>query len=77
MKTWTLILALLGVSLMCSAAAAQETGQSTGTGSRRAYRQQIKSMHILDRPSRPGHFYGNTVWRRYNGRSSAGLRRGR
>ncbi len=28
-------------------------------------REQIRSMHILDRPSRPGHFYGNAVRRRY------------
>jgi hypothetical protein len=30
-------------------------------------RQEIKAMPILQRPSRPGHFYGNTV-RRHNGR---------
>jgi hypothetical protein len=29
-------------------------------------RDQIRSMHILDRPSRPGHFYGNAVRRKYN-----------
>jgi hypothetical protein len=28
-------------------------------------RDQIRSMHILDRPSRPGHFYGNAVRRRH------------
>ncbi len=27
-------------------------------------REAIRSMHILDRPSRIGHFYGNTVRRR-------------
>ncbi len=27
-------------------------------------RREIKSMPITDRPSRPGHFYGNTVRRR-------------
>lgn len=29
-------------------------------------RQAIKQMPILQRPSRPGHFYGNTVRRRYS-----------
>lgn len=28
-------------------------------------RQMIQQMHILDRPNRPGHFYGNTVRRIY------------
>ena len=28
-------------------------------------RQEIRSMDILDRPNRPGHFYGNTVRRRH------------
>jgi len=33
---------------------------------RRAYtRQEIRSMNILDRPNRPGHFYGNAVRRRH------------
>lgn len=32
-------------------------------------REEIRSMHILDRPSRPGHFYGNAV-RRKNGREA-------
>ncbi|EMI21595.1 putative secreted protein [Rhodopirellula maiorica SM1] len=30
-----------------------------------AYRQEIKSMPIEQRPYRPGHFYGNTVRRRH------------
>ena len=32
------------------------------TGAERDY---IKSLHILDRPYRPLHFYGNTVRRRH------------
>lgn len=28
-----------------------------------AYREKIRAMHILDRPDRIGHFYGNTVRR--------------
>ena len=33
-------------------------------------RQQIKSTPILERPSRVGHFYGNTVRRRANRETS-------
>ena len=33
-----------------------------------AERQAIRSTHILHRPYRPGHFYGNTVRRRAHGR---------
>jgi hypothetical protein len=45
--------------------------EARGTG---VSRQQIKSMPILERPSRVGHFYGNTVRRRAvrEGSSSAG-----
>ena len=32
-------------------------------------RQSIKSMPIVARPSRPGHFYGNTVRRVHQRRS--------
>ena len=32
-------------------------------------RQAIKSMPIVSRPSRPGHFYGNTVRRVHQRRS--------
>jgi hypothetical protein len=39
----------------------------TRAQARRATRQEIRSMDILDRPNRPGHFYGNTV-RRLHGR---------
>jgi hypothetical protein len=33
-------------------------------------RQEIKQMPITQRPSRPGHFYGNTVRRAQARRSS-------
>ncbi|MBC8873841.1 MAG: hypothetical protein H8E44_30750 [Planctomycetes bacterium] len=65
MNTWTLIIALAGALWMSTAADAQETSRSNNANTRRAHRQTIKSMHILDRPYRPGHFYGNTVRRRY------------
>lgn len=29
-------------------------------------REQIRSMPVVERPSRPGHFYGNAVRRRYH-----------
>jgi len=35
-------------------------------------RQAIKQMPILQRPSRFGHFYGNTVRRRYSRQTSGG-----
>jgi hypothetical protein len=37
-------------------------------------RDQIRSMHILDRPSRPGHFYGNAVRRKHSREQSAPVR---
>jgi len=37
-------------------------------------REQIRSMPILERPSRPGHFYGNAV-RRKNGQMQSGAMR--
>ena len=41
--------------------------QATATRRREAKQEvkaEIKSMDILERPNRPGHFYGNTVRRR-------------
>ena len=39
---------------------------STATvSSNAAYRQVIRQTPILQRPDRPGHFYGNTVRRRH------------
>lgn len=35
-------------------------------------RDQIRSMHILDRPSRPGHFYGNAVRRKHSREAQSG-----
>jgi hypothetical protein len=37
-------------------------------------REQIRSMHILDRPSRPGHFYGNAVRRKHGQVQSGSVR---
>jgi hypothetical protein len=54
-----LSLALLaGASLMiASPGMARETSLS---------RKEIRAMPILQRPSRPGHFYGNTVRRNHS-----------
>lgn len=45
---------------------AKTSAKSTPTARRTGYtRSEIRSMPILERPSRPGHFYGNTVRRRH------------
>ena len=49
------ILAAAGFCIPSSAAAREMT----------LTRKEIREMPILERPSRPGHFYGNTVRRRY------------
>lgn len=41
------------------------TPVSADSAARAMTRQQIRSMPILERPNRFGHFYGNTVRRRY------------
>jgi hypothetical protein len=50
------ILAGLAVLLITSSALARNPGYS---------RAEIRSMPITERPSRPGHFYGNAVRRNY------------
>ena len=37
-----------------------------------AQREAIRQMPLLERPNRPGHFYGNTVRRLYYGRRAMG-----
>lgn len=46
---------------MIRTAAIQATGWAPNPLIVGAERQHIKSMHILQRPNRPLHFYGNTV----------------
>ena len=55
--------------LVGSVAAVELAGATTPTNRTGMSRQEIKSMDILERPNRPGHFYGNTV-RRLNGRKN-------
>ena len=54
-------IAFMVLSAASSAQAARRWERNTFSNTRR--RAQIKSMHILNRPNRPGHFYGNTVRR--------------
>ena len=42
------------------------TPVSADSAARGLTREQIRSMPILERPNRIGHFYGNTVRRRYH-----------
>jgi hypothetical protein len=77
MKKWIIALALAGVSCLTSSAAAQPIGSSYTIIAPSAQREVIKSTHILDRPNRPGHFYGNTVRRRHYGGTMALMRRRR
>jgi hypothetical protein len=51
---------LIAAAVMPSLADAAQTSDSRST---------IKSMPIVSRPSRPGHFYGNTVRRVHQRRS--------
>ncbi|MFV1967307.1 MAG: hypothetical protein ACC628_17905 [Pirellulaceae bacterium] len=70
MKTRILSVAVTILLLCVADAGAFEPGwygRPILTGPDRAY---IQSMHILERPYRPFHFYGNTVRRRhYRGRA--------
>lgn len=59
------ILAILGSLLFVSAATANEPGWEGGIIRFGADRERIRSMHILDRPYRPFHVYGNVVRRLY------------
>lgn len=74
MNTWTLVIALAGALWMSTTAGGQETNRSNTANSRRAHRASIRAMHILDRPNRPGHFYGNTVRRLYYGSQRSRVR---
>jgi hypothetical protein len=66
MKTLTFVTALLAALCVWSAFTVQESRAAGCFTARAAERQTIRSMHILDRPNRPGHFYGNTKRRRYH-----------
>lgn len=44
------------------------TDVSLAASRSQSYREAIRSMPLLERPNRPGHFYGNTVRRVYHRR---------
>lgn len=50
---------LVGLVLVAGLVASIETAQAYSA----AQREAIRQMPITSRPSRPGHFYGNTVRR--------------
>jgi hypothetical protein len=65
MKTWVFAIALLAALFVFPALTEKKSNAAHALGARAAQRRAIKSRHILDRPNRPGHIYGNTVRRRY------------
>lgn len=60
-----IVLALLILGTISSAAHAQEPGWWGVVIAPRSIRPQIESTPIINRPYRPFHFYGNTIRRRY------------
>lgn len=66
MNTRTLLLILAVASTATLLLPVQEVSASGPMIARGAEREAIKSQHILNRPQRPGHFYGNTVRRRHS-----------
>jgi len=53
--------AMVAIVLGWAVESAEAGSRKIGLRGYVAREQQIKQMHILDRPDRPGHFYGNTV----------------
>jgi len=68
----TVLLVVTIASVLTLAPTASDGRSEVATRSRSAQRQAIKQMPILERPSRPGHFYGNTVRRRNSRQSHRG-----
>ena len=62
---------VIGLGSLAARAWGAETLRTTGETreERAAVRQAIRNTPLLERPNRPGHFYGNTV-RRINERRS-------
>jgi hypothetical protein len=59
---------IIRCTLLAVVAAAQLLAPSIVSARTNLTRREIRQMPIMERPSRPGHFYGNTV-RRNAGRS--------
>ena len=63
-----LVVVVLGLSSMATRVWGAETVRTAeGPRERAGGRQAIRNAPLLERPNRPGHFYGNTV-RRVNER---------
>lgn len=71
---WTAVLIVLSGIQFSSAAERtpnpRNAGARTPVSNASLTREQIRQMPLLERPNRPGHFYGNTVRRLYYGRRS-------
>jgi hypothetical protein len=65
MITRTLVLLSVVLLTVLSLLPTQEAAAAGPVIARGAERDAIKSTHILNRPYRPMHFYGNTVRRRH------------
>jgi len=65
MKTRILLLLVAVALITASLLPIQEAAASGPVIARGAQREAIKSTHILNRPDRPLHFYGNTARRRH------------
>ena len=69
MKAKLLVSVVLGILLLAPAASAGEPGWERGVIRFGQERRKIRNTHILHRPYRPLHVYGNTVRRlHYHGR---------
>jgi hypothetical protein len=67
-----LLMITLGLGFWAiSGSRAEGSGRAENTPNA-GYRQAIRQTPILERPSRPGHFYGNTVRRLSGVRSTRG-----
>jgi hypothetical protein len=75
MSKYILMVAFLACLGYASAANGGEPGWERGVIRFGAERQKIQNTHILNRPYRPFHVYGNTVRRmHYRGRALPGRR---
>ena len=70
MKKHLFVLTFVSVFVLALAASGAEPGWERGAIRLGAERQKIQNTHILNRPYRPFHVYGNTVRRlHYHGRA--------
>ncbi|HBO44688.1 MAG TPA: hypothetical protein DD670_12300 [Planctomycetaceae bacterium] len=69
---WTAVLIVLsGIQFSSAAEPARNPRAATSrtpVANASLTREQIRQMPLLERPNRPGHFYGNTVRRLNKGR---------